>query len=199
MQVVAIKRHLCVRQPYAVKRPSRGTEGHGTNEKANPSKGGGAKPRGRTGRPGYRTWKGTPMDTKRLIGAAAAIGVAAALAGSAFTNSNTMPVSGGTAGYGSVSASGITVTGIEYVASTTDGSKLDKVKVSTADANATSMTGTLSIKDSGGTLVVGSQGCGAGVSNGATPAVYTFTCDPSTDPAVADVVTVGFTATRNAA
>lgn len=136
--------------------------------------------------------------TKGVIAAAVAIAATVVLTGSAFTASNTMPANGGTAGYGSVTASGVAITGVEYVASLLDGSKLDKVKFTTADADATSMTGTLSIKNSAGTLVVTSQDCGSGVTDGALTPTFTFTCDPATDPAVTDVVTVGFTATMNA-
>lgn len=138
------------------------------------------------------------MRFNRALFAAAGVAGLMAVTGSAFTASNTMPTNAGTAGFGSVTASGITVSGIEYLASTTDSTKLDKIKVKTADANATSMTGSLSIKDGSDVIVVGAQGCGAGVSDGGTPATYIFTCDPTTDPDMAKVVKVGFTATRNA-
>ena len=135
------------------------------------------------------------MRFKNLLGVGALVAVIA-IAGSAFTASNTMPASGGTAGFGSVTASGITLTGVDYVVSLTDGSKIDQVLfTTTTDPGAAE--GTLSIKDGGGTLVVASQDCGAAVSDGdLVSPTWTFTCDPTTDPAALDVVTVGFTATE---
>lgn len=134
------------------------------------------------------------MRIKKLLGVGVLVAVVA-IAGSAFTASNTMPASGGTAGFGSVTASGITLTGVDYVVSLTDGSKIDKVLFTTTTDPGTAE-GTLSIKDTAGTLVVASQDCGAAVSDGALTPTWAFTCDPTTDPAALDVVTVGFTATK---
>ena len=130
----------------------------------------------------------------KVFGALAVAGVAA-VSGSAFTASNTMPTTTpGKVGYGSTTVSGITVDKVEYVVSTADASKIDQVKFVSTDTGAANSTGTLKIMN-GTTVIVGSQSCTL-TSAGTAPVVYTFTCDPSPDPAATDFDTVSLTVTK---
>jgi hypothetical protein len=133
-------------------------------------------------------------SSKFLVAGAAAVLVATG--GSAFTASQTI-ASGSKVGYGDTTVSGLNVTDVQYVVSTTDGSKIDKVKFVTSDSTAADSDGTLTIKDGGGVVVV-TVSCGTGVSDGAATPKYTYTCDPTTDPNATDVVKVGFTVTKSA-
>jgi hypothetical protein len=135
------------------------------------------------------------VSTKILVAGAAAALVAAG--GSAFTAGNTI-ASGSKVGYGDTTVSGISVSDVQYVVSATDGSKIDKVKFVSTDSTASNSTGTLTIKDGSGVLVVSSLSCGTPTADTSTPVKYTFTCDPTTDPAATAVVTVGFTVTKSA-
>jgi hypothetical protein len=134
-------------------------------------------------------------SSKILVAGAAAVLVATG--GSAFTAGNTI-ASGSKVGYGDTTVSGIAVSDVQYIVSTLDGSKIDKVKFVSTDTTASGSTGTLTIKNSAGSLVVASLSCGTPTADTSTPVKYTFTCDPTTDPAATDVVTVGFTVTKSA-
>lgn len=136
--------------------------------------------------------------SSKLLVAAAAAGLVAT-GGSAFTASQSIQA-GSKVGYGDTTVSGLTVTDVQYIVSTTDGSKIDKVKFVTADSAATSSKGTLTIRDSAEALVVASLDCGVAVSDGvaAPNTKYIYTCDPTTDPAAVNVVKVGLTVTKNA-
>ncbi len=135
----------------------------------------------------------------KVVGALAVAGLIAG--GSAFTASQTV-ASGSKVGYGDTTVSGIAVSDVQYVVSSADGSKIDRIKFVTSDSAATSSTGTLSVRNSADALVSGSASlsCGSGVSDGvaAPNTMYIFTCDPSTDPAAVDVVKVAFTVTKSA-
>jgi len=134
-------------------------------------------------------------SAKILVGLAAAGLIAAG--GSAFTASQTI-ASGSKVGYGDTTVTGINVSDVQYVVSSTDGSKLDKIKFVTSDSAATTSTGTLTVRDSSNALVVSGLSCGNAVSDGEATPKYTFTCDPTTDPAALDVVKVGLTVTKSA-
>ncbi len=136
-------------------------------------------------------------STKVLVGLGA--GGLIAAGGSALTASQTI-ASGSKVGYGDTTVTGINVSDIQYVVSNTDGSKIDVFKFVTADSEATSSTGTLTVRNSSDALVVSSVSCGNAVSDGvaAPNTKYVFTCDPATDPAAVDVVKVGLTVTKSA-
>lgn len=134
-------------------------------------------------------------STKVLVGLGAAGLIAAG--GSALTAGQTMPA-GSKVGYGDVTVSGLTVSDIQYVVSSTDGSKIDVIKFVTSDAAAANSKGTLTVSNSTDALVVSGLDCGVAVSDGAATPKYIYTCDPSTDPAAVDVVKVGLTVTKSA-
>lgn len=105
----------------------------------------------------------------KLVLVAAAAGLAVMGAGSAFTAGNTVPAS--TAGYGSGTVSGVTVSAIHYVQDAADASLLDTVVFDTSDDITTvPQTSTLTLEFSSGSPVQYSCVNAAG-----TPS--TITCD----------------------
>jgi hypothetical protein len=120
-------------------------------------------------------------------------GVAVAAAGvttSAFTASNTVPAS--VAGFGQGAVTGATVTTIHYVADTADTSIVDAVEF-TSTTNLTGKTVTMTLKTTGGTVVVGTPyACTMKTAWDATTIV--MTCDTSgTTRHFADFDAVGLT------
>ncbi len=85
----------------------------------------------------------------------AGVGIAAAVAAtSAFTASNTVPDS--VAGFGQGAVTGATITDIHYVANTANSQVLDSVEL-TSTTNLTGKTVTVTLKTTGGTVVVGTS------------------------------------------
>jgi hypothetical protein len=91
------------------------------------------------------------MRKSRLLLAGVAV-AAAGVATSAFTAANTVPAS--VAGYGQGTVSGATVTDIHYVTNAGDGTVVDAVEF-TSTTNLTGKDVTLTLKTTGGTMVVG--------------------------------------------
>ena len=129
-----------------------------------------------------------------------AVGVsAAAITGSAFTASNTMPTGTTYAGYGTVTVSGVTVTHVTYNPLSGASDKIDDV-VFLVTTPATPLSGTaqqakLTLKKAD-TTVIGSYACtiGGDVSGSQTVDCSTGTPDSggTTNPLFSDVSTVGF-------
>jgi hypothetical protein len=91
------------------------------------------------------------MRASRLLLAGAAV-AAAGVATSAFTASNTVPAS--VAGFGQGAVSGAVITNIHYVSNPGNGTVLDAVEL-TSTTNLTGKTVTVTLKTTGGTVVVG--------------------------------------------
>ena len=91
------------------------------------------------------------MRKSRLLLAGVAV-AAAGVATSAFTAANTVPAS--VAGYGQGTVSGAVVTDIHYVTNPGDGTVVDSVEF-TSTTDLTGKDVTLTLKTTGGTVVVG--------------------------------------------
>jgi hypothetical protein len=91
------------------------------------------------------------MRKSRLLLAGVAV-AAAGVATSAFTAGNTVPAS--VAGFGEGAVTGATFTDIHYVANAADGTVVDAVEL-TSTTNLTGKTVTMTLKTTGGTVVVG--------------------------------------------
>jgi hypothetical protein len=91
------------------------------------------------------------MRSSHVLLAGVAV-AAAAVTTSAFTASNTVPAS--VAGFGQGAVTGATITDIHYIANTGDGTILDGVEL-TSTTNLTGKTVTMTLKTTGGTVVVG--------------------------------------------
>ena len=131
-----------------------------------------------------------------------AVGVsAAAITGSAFTASNTMPAGATYAGYGSVTVSGVTVTHVTYNPLAGASDQLDDVVFLVTTPVAGALTSSaqqakLTLKDGSATpVVIGSYACtiGGDVSGSQTIDCSTGTPDGTgtANPLFSDVVTVG--------
>jgi hypothetical protein len=132
---------------------------------------------------------------------AVAVAALVAAAGSALTNSNTLPGNDtGTVGYGATTVTGVTVSNISYVADVVDGSKLASVVVTSTDlTNAPGTTGTLTLRD-GSNAVLTTEGCGTATPDIVLlPTEYRWTCLLAPQVNAADVATVGFTVTGESA
>ncbi len=127
------------------------------------------------------------MSRVLLVGVAVA---GAAVTTSAFTASNTVPNS--VAGFGQGSVTGAVVTDIHYVADTADSSIVDAVEF-TSTTNLTGKTVTMTLKTTGGTVVVGTPyTCTVKTAWNSTTIV--MTCDTSgTTRHFADFDAVGLT------
>ena len=93
------------------------------------------------------------MRKSRVLLAGVAVAAAAA-ATSAFTAGNTLPQTGNVLGSAQVTVTGATVTDISYVPLAADTTKLDEI-VFTSTTNLTGKTVTMTLKTTGGTVVVG--------------------------------------------
>ena len=91
------------------------------------------------------------MRKSRLLLAGVAV-AAAGVATSAFTAANTVPAS--VAGYGQGTVTGAVVTDIHYVTNAADGTVVDSVEF-TSTTDLTGKDVTLTLKTTGGTVVVG--------------------------------------------
>jgi hypothetical protein len=134
------------------------------------------------------------MRKSRLLLAGVAV-AAAAVGTSAFTAANTVDDS--VAGYGEGTVSGATITDFHYVANVADGTIVDAVEF-TSTTNLTGKTVTLTLKSTGGTVVVGDPyACGVKTAWNAlgTPPTIVMTCDTTVggDRNFADFDTTGVT------
>jgi len=117
----------------------------------------------------------------KLITVAAATGLLALGAGSAFTASNTVPAS--VAGFGEGLVTGATVTTIHYTPNAADPSKLDSVVFDTT-TDVTNTTITMVLKDNTLAVMGSPYSCSAGTpAAGSTP----ITCATADHPSIASL------------
>ena len=112
------------------------------------------------------------MRMSRLLLAGVAV-AAAGVAPSAFTASNTVPAS--VAGTGQGAVTGAVVTNIHYVQNAADATKIDAVEF-TSSTNLTGRTTTMTLKTTGGTVVVGTP-YACGVKTAWDGSAIVMTCD----------------------
>ncbi|MGY1723961.1 hypothetical protein [Blastococcus sp. SYSU DS0533] len=91
-----------------------------------------------------------------LLAGVAVAGVAAT--SSAFTNSNTLPASDDTAGYGELAVSGVVVNNIAYTPLSTDATKLDKVTFTAAE-DTTDMNAVMTLSSASGVMPGSASTC----------------------------------------
>ncbi len=130
---------------------------------------------------------------KRTLGVALLAGLAIS-GGSAFTGSNTFSGTSGTktAGYGEVTASGVTVTDVDYNLSATDSSKLASVLFTTT-TDMTGKTAKMTLRDSADAVVVATDCSSAAESlAGVLTGNYVITCD-NADTQLDSFTAVGLT------
>ena len=134
---------------------------------------------------------------KRTLGVVLVAGLAISGAG-ASTASNTV-TSGGTAGYGTATVSGGTVNSIKYVHDDATATVTDATFIADGDWGATlnpTAAGSVRFLNSAGT-VLASWDCTPAAAADLTSGDTTFDCvSDGTDPAIADVATVGITLTK---
>lgn len=146
------------------------------------------------------------MRRSTLVLTAAGVS-AAAITGSAFTASNTMPTGATYAGYGSVTVSGVTVTHVTYNPLAGASDQLDTVVFTVDTPTAGALTDTaqqakLTLKDGSATpAVIGSYACTFGVDNSGSQDITCDTASPdgtgTANPLFSDVVTVGLSVSDN--
>jgi hypothetical protein len=133
------------------------------------------------------------MRKSRLLLAGVAV-AAAGVATSAFTAANTVPDS--VAGFGQGAVTGAVITDIHYVANAADGTVVDAVEL-TSTTDLTGKTVTMTLKTTGGTVVVGSPyTCAVKTAWDAlaTPPAIVMTCDTTGSTRLfADFDSVGVT------
>ncbi|TFV86251.1 hypothetical protein [Blastococcus sp. CT_GayMR16] len=125
------------------------------------------------------------MRKSRLLLAGVAV-AAAAVGTSAFTASNTVPNS--VAGSGQGSVTGAVVTDIHYVQNAADATVVDAVEF-TSTTNLTGKTTTMTLKTTGGTVVVGTPyTCAVKTAWDAlaVPPIIVMTCDTTGSPRTFD-------------
>jgi hypothetical protein len=115
------------------------------------------------------------MRKSRVLLAGAAV-AAAAVTTSAFTAGNDVPDS--VAGYGEGTVTGAEINSISYTRNATDGTIVDAV-VFESYTDITNSTSTMTLKSTGGTVVVDTYGCTVTTpwDSGATPPFLILTCD----------------------
>jgi hypothetical protein len=128
------------------------------------------------------------MRKSRVLLAGVAVAAAAA-ATSAFTASNSLPSSGNVLGYGEVTVTGATISATHYTLVTGDKTRLDHI-VFASSTDITGETATLTLKSTGGTVVVGTYTCTLGAYATGTMDV---TCATGDTPLLSDFDTVGLT------
>ena len=129
---------------------------------------------------------------RRSTLALTAVGIsAAAVAGSAFTASNTVPDS--VAGYGEGSITGITVNTVQYAPLATDGTLLDHVTFTAASAISNAKVATMTLK-LGATVVGTPYSCVIGDGNPLNSSA-SIVCATADNPAFEAFDTVGLTVT----
>jgi hypothetical protein len=135
------------------------------------------------------------MRKSRVLLAGVAVAAAAA-ATSAFTAANPITATKNVAGYGDMTASGVTVSNIAYAPAAADASKLHSV-VFTVDQDTTGMTMIMTLGSTATptTPVTGSAStCAAGGGAGPT---YAITCTLTADVAISTFQNTGLTVTSN--
>lgn len=135
------------------------------------------------------------MRKSRVLLAGVAVAAAAA-ATSAFTDTNPFTATSNVAGYGAMTASGVTVSNIKYNSAAADASLLHSVEFTVdKDTTGMSMIMTLGATGSPTTPVAGSAStCAAGGGAGPT---YTITCTLTADLAYTTFQSTGLTVTSN--
>ncbi len=138
-------------------------------------------------------------STKKLLGVGLLAGVVIA-GGSAFTDSNT-GVSASKLGYGSVSASGVDISQIKYVADTLDSSLLSKVEFLVPSTDLSNLTSEVTLSGASGVLSAASNATcvptllstlniASALFSGAATGDTQVVCTLSTEPTVASVTSV---------
>lgn len=134
------------------------------------------------------------MRKARVVLAGAAVAAAAVAAGSAFTANNTFTNTTNYAGYGQMTAAGMTVTDISYTALTTDNQYLSGVKFKTSTNLGVGQTVTMTLRqvDNGTSTQVGLSPytCTLGTYSGGS---MTVDCPTTDNPAFVSFNTTGFT------
>lgn len=125
----------------------------------------------------------------------AGVAVAAAAAGtSAFTNSNTFSPDNNVAGYGAMTASGVTVSNVHYD-TPTDVSKIHDV-VFTVDKDTTGMTDVMTLTSGAATTTPVTGSASTCVAGGSSPS-WTITCTLTADLDITAFDNTALTVTSN--
>ncbi len=134
---------------------------------------------------------------KRTLGVVLLAGLAMSGAG-AFTGSSTLP-SSSSAGYGTVGATGVTVSDVDYSLDTTDSSKIDIVTFTTVTNVVTGFTMKMTLRNASD-AVVGSADCSASAETllGVATGNYLIACDLGTTVKLSDFSSVGLTVVESA-
>ena len=132
------------------------------------------------------------MRKSRVLLAGVAV-AAAAVSTSAFTAGNTFTVDNNVAGYGELTATGVTVTNIKYEPAATDATKLHSV-VFTVGQDTASMAARMTLYSGTTALTAATSTC---VSASAAGPVYTITCTLGTDLDFTAFDKTGLTVTSN--
>jgi hypothetical protein len=128
------------------------------------------------------------MRRSRVVFTGIAV-AAAAVAGTAFTATNTVPNS--IAGYGESTVTGVNVTTIAYTPQSSDNTYLDKVVFTTdTDVSGVAYTATMTLKNGTSPLAVGTITC----TKGTYSTTMTLTCSvPASTVGLDDFTGVGLT------
>lgn len=134
---------------------------------------------------------------KRTLGVVLVAGLAMSGAG-AFTGSNTFSGTPDTAGYGSVTATGVTVSNVKYNTSATDASQLASVVFTVVENVTLGHTATMTLRNTAdGVFSTTSCGAAAALDTANLALGYSITCDNG-DTSYASFESVGLTVVASA-